>query len=73
MAAFAGNLLQLRSIDDRSLIVMSSRAHAAYWPEQLARREGYGQVIHCPLDNIEAHGGGSARCMIAEIFNPPLY
>jgi len=73
MAAFAGNILQLRSADDSGLIVMSSRAHAAYRPEQLARLEAHGRVIHTPLDTIEAHGGGSARCMIAEIFNPPLY
>jgi hypothetical protein len=73
MAAFAGNILQLRSANDTSLIVMSSRALAAYRPEQLARLEAHGKVIHAPLDTIEAHGGGSARCMIAEIFNPPLY
>lgn len=73
MAAFAGNILQLRSVDDKSLIVMSSRAYAAYRPEQLARLESYGKIIHTPLSTIEEHGGGSARCMIAEIFNPPLF
>jgi hypothetical protein len=73
MAAFAGNILQLRSGNDRSLIVMSSRAYAAYRPEQLAALESYGRILHVPLPSIEDHGGGSARCMIAEIFNPALF
>lgn len=73
MHAFAGNILQLRSVDDVSLIVMSSRAYAAYRPDQLVRLESFGKIIHTPLPTIEEHGGGSARCMIAEIFNPPLF
>jgi hypothetical protein len=73
MAAFAGNILQLRSGDDRSLIVMSSRAYASFRPEQLARLESHGTILHTPLATIEDHGGGSARCMIAEIFNPALF
>lgn len=73
MAAFAGNILQLRSGDDRSLIVMSSRAYASFRPEQLARLEAHGTILHTPLATIEDHGGGSARCMIAEIFNPALF
>lgn len=73
MADFAGNILQLRSGDDRSLIVMSSRAYAAYRPDQLAALESYGRILHVPLTTIEDQGGGSARCMIAEIFNPALF
>lgn len=73
MAAFAGNILQLSTVDAASLIVMSGRAHAAYRPDQLAALESYGRILHAPLPTIEDMGGGSARCMIAEIFNPPLF
>lgn len=65
--AFCGNTLEV-STPGGPAWVMSSGAHTALTPEQL---DGLGApVIHAPLTTIETFGGGSARCMIAEIFLP---
>jgi len=68
VAHFAGNILELKSINQEPLIVMSSQAYRAFLPQQLAQLSQFGTIIHSPLDTIETCGGGSARCMIAEIF-----
>jgi hypothetical protein len=67
MSEFAGNLLELASRDGRALIVMSSRARRAFDATQLAALERHGEIVDSPLDTIEVLGGGSARCMLAEI------
>ena len=69
MNCFAGNMLQLKNSDNESLLVMSSQAYRSLTEEQLGRLEKYNRIIHAPLDTIESAGGGSARCMMAEIFN----
>ena len=68
--SFAGNMLQVTDEKGRDLLVMSSRAHASLTDEQLKRIESHCGILHSPLDTIETHGGGSARCMIAENFLP---
>ena len=65
---FAGNMLQIHSKDGSKLIVMSEQAHRSLSPQQLKHLENYGELIFVPLYTIENVGGGSARCMIAEIF-----
>lgn len=65
---FAGNLLELRSRADEPLFVLSARARRALVPSQVAVLERHGRLVSADLGTIEAHGGGSARCMIAEIF-----
>ena len=65
---FAGNVLELASKDGEPLIVLSRRARAALEPAQLAVLERLGRLVPVELDTIERHGGGSARCMIAELF-----
>jgi hypothetical protein len=67
--AFAGNLLQLRGRDDELLWVLSSAAHAALRPEQRDRLARRSRLVHSPLPTIESVGGGSARCMLAELFS----
>lgn len=67
---FAGNMLQLRTPRGR-LWVMSQRAHACLTSDQLRVLTRDASVLTAPLDVIECHGGGSARCMLAEIFAPP--
>lgn len=67
---FAGNMLQLRGTNDKSLIVMSASAYQSLTPEQISQIEKHGEIISSSLDTIEACGGGSARCMMAEIFLP---
>ena len=50
------------------VLVMSSSAFNALNDDQKARLEKHAQLVHSPLDTIERCGGGSARCMLAEIF-----
>ena len=69
---FAGNMLQLCGQDGNKYVVMSSEAFSAFTAEQRSRIEGHCKcILHSQLDTIETLGGGSARCMIAELF-PPL-
>lgn len=70
MASSAGNILELQSQTQEPLILMSERARAAFSSEQLVTLESFGQLITVALDTIEDYGGGSVRCMIAEIFLP---
>ncbi|MFT3795372.1 citrulline utilization hydrolase CtlX [Flavobacterium sp.] len=67
---FAGNMLELRGTDDKHYLVMSSAAHESLTQDQLNRLAKHATILSSNLDTIEACGGGSARCMIAEIFLP---
>lgn len=67
---FAGNMLQVVTADGRSLIVMSKSAFEALTTKQKEILSKYGQLVAAQLDTIEACGGGSARCMLAEVFLP---
>ena len=69
MNCFAGNMLQVKNRDGELLLVMSTRAYSCLKKSQVKKLESYNRVIHSKLDTIEAYGGGSARCMIAEVFN----
>ncbi|MBD1259453.1 amidinotransferase [Maribacter polysiphoniae] len=70
MHQFAGNMLEVRGDDDKRFLVMSSAAYNSLDPKQLAQIEKRCEIIHSPLDTIETCGGGSARCMMAEVFLP---
>jgi len=63
---FAGNMLQVQGND--VFLVMSSTAYKSLDKGQIDRIEKYNSIIHVPLNTIEENGGGSARCMIAEVF-----
>jgi len=65
---FAGNMLQL--IGDKPYLVMSNSAYSSLTENQIRMIEEYCSIIYSSLDTIEACGGGSARCMMAEIFLP---
>jgi hypothetical protein len=67
---FAGNMLQLKGTDDKNYLVMSKSAHESLTAEQIAKLEKHATILSSSLDTIEACGGGSARCMMAEIFLP---
>jgi hypothetical protein len=67
---FAGNMLEVKGSDDRRYLVMSSSAHQSLTKKQIAQIEEHVTIISSNLDTIEACGGGSARCMMAEIFLP---
>lgn len=70
MEAFAGNMLEVQSASGAARIVMSTGARDSLTAEQLGRIERHGQVVAAPLETIESLGGGSARCMLAEVFLP---
>jgi hypothetical protein len=67
---FAGNMLELKGADDRRYLVMSNSAHQSLTKKQIAQLEEHVTILSSSLDTIEACGGGSARCMMAEIFLP---
>jgi methyl-accepting chemotaxis protein len=65
---FCGNLLQLKSIEGQRYWVCSERAYKAFTPAQRSELENDAKFIHTPLPTIETLGGGSARCMLGEIY-----
>ena len=69
MHEFAGNMLQVKATNG-PVLVMSDRAYRSLQPDQIKTLESFGPIIHPKLDIIETCGGGSARCMMAEIFLP---
>jgi len=69
---FAGNMLELVGANQQKLLVMSAAAHQSLTADQLAKLEKHAQIVSSSLDTIEACGGGSARCMMAEIFLPKV-
>jgi hypothetical protein len=68
MENFAGNMLQLKNKDGKSLLVMSSTAKKSLDGSQIAALEKYCKIVAPDISVIETNGGGSARCMIAELF-----
>jgi hypothetical protein len=66
---FAGNMLELQG-SDGLIIAMSSSAFNALNSSQIEALERFGTIVHADLTTIETCGGGSARCMIAEIHLP---
>jgi hypothetical protein len=70
MNNFAGNMLEVQGSDERRYLVMSASAHKSLTKKQIAQLEEHVTILSSSLDTIEACGGGSARCMMAEIFLP---
>lgn len=68
---FAGNVLEVLGTDSKKYLVMSEQAFKAYNQNQIAEIEKHHAILHAPLYTIESNGGGSARCMMAEIFLTP--
>jgi hypothetical protein len=69
MHHFAGNMLQLQG-KDKKYLVMSAAAHKSLNKEQIAAIEKHCEILSSDLTTIETCGGGSARCMMAEVFLP---
>jgi hypothetical protein len=67
MNRFAGNMLQVHNQKGEKLLVMSSQAYHSLTPAQVKQLESFNRILHAPLTTIETNGGGSARCMLAEI------
>jgi hypothetical protein len=70
MNQFAGNMLEIKSAKGDKLLVMSTAAYQALSPAQIDILADYCTIHHFNLDIIEGNGGGSARCMMAEVHLP---
>ena len=68
MQNFAGNMLQVHNNLGEKFLVMSLSAYRSLKPEQVAAITKYCEIIYSDLETIETNGGGSARCMLAEVF-----
>ena len=70
MNQFAGNMLEVKTKNDETLIVLSKSAFKALDDVQIAILEQYGKLVYADIHTIENNGGGSARCMMAEVHLP---
>ncbi|MBM1106146.1 amidinotransferase [Aurantibacter crassamenti] len=70
MHHFAGNMLQVLGENGHRFMVMSSAAYESLDAAQIKSIEKHSKILHSSLDTIETCGGGSARCMMAEVFLP---
>lgn len=68
--AFAGNMLQVRGDNGRTFLVMSESAYNSLNKGQINQIEKHTSILYSNLETIEMYGGGSARCMMAEVFLP---
>ncbi len=67
---FAGNMLEVKSLTGQLYLVMSNQAYLSLLPDQIEAINKYAEILHPNLETIEHIGGGSARCMMAEIYLP---
>ena len=67
MDAFAGNMLELRSVDGERILAMSEQAKQSLDVEQMEKLAANAQIVSAPINRIESSAGGSVRCMLAEI------
>ncbi|MBK0382431.1 amidinotransferase [Pedobacter sp. SD-b] len=67
MNQFAGNMLEVKNKAGKSFLVMSERAHQSLNKSQIEKLTKHSEILSSPLTTIEDNGGGSARCMMAEI------
>jgi len=70
MQSFAGNMLEVLGENSKSFLVMSTNAFVCLTAAQRTILEKHSTIIHSDLQTIETYGGGSARCMLAEVFLP---
>ena len=71
MERFAGNMIQVKNKEGDHFLVMSTCAFDSLTTKQIVRMEERTKILHSDLKIIETYGGGSARCMMAEIFLHP--
>lgn len=70
MMRFAGNMLQVRNDKGETFLVMSGQAFESLNEAQVAQITKHTNILYSPIPTIETYGGGSARCMMAEVFLP---
>jgi len=70
MNRFAGNMLEVQNNKGEKFLVMSAAAYKSLTPAQIQRIETHAEIIYSDVHTIEENGGGSVRCMMAEVFLP---
>jgi len=70
MQQFAGNMLQVHNANGEKFLIMSQTAYKSLEVDQISKIEKFSEIIYADLQTIEENGGGSARCMLAEVFLP---
>lgn len=68
VAQFAGNMLEVLGANGKKYVVMSEQARLSLSPKQIEQLEKHATILSASIETIEKYGGGSARCMMAEIF-----
>ena len=68
LTQFAGNMLQVHNTKGTRYLVMSTKAYQSLSDDQIKTISTFNNIIHADISTIEINGGGSARCMIAEVF-----
>jgi hypothetical protein len=72
MIQFAGNMLQVKNKQGENILVMSQQGYESLTADQKEQIEAKTSILYSDIRHIETFGGGSARCMMAEIFNPRI-
>ncbi len=72
MNCFAGNMLEVENAAGEKLSIMSQQAFQSLNPGQVQQLERYAKIVYADISTIETIGGGSARCMLAEVHLPFL-
>ncbi|PRP65761.1 citrulline utilization hydrolase CtlX [Nonlabens agnitus] len=68
--SFAGNMIQVKNNEGKKFLVMSNQAYESLTEAQINKLRKYNEIIHPDIKTIETLGGGSVRCMMAEVFLP---
>ena len=68
MNRFAGNMLEIKALDGALYLCLSQSAYNALSEAQRTQLARHAQLLIIPIPTIEALGGGSVRCMMAELF-----
>ena len=70
LEAFAGNMLELKTLNGERVVAMSQQAFDSLEDAQVQKLQANGRIVAAPISTIEASAGGSVRCMLAEIHLP---
>ncbi|MEE2800629.1 MAG: arginine deiminase-related protein [Bacteroidota bacterium] len=68
--SFAGNMMQVHNASGERFLVMSDQAYSSLTESQITKLQSYNEILHPSIETIETLGGGSVRCMMAEVFLP---
>jgi hypothetical protein len=68
MNQFAGNMMQVKTTKGEAILVLSQAAYNSLKSSQIEKLESFNKLLPIDITTIEKYGGGSVRCMMAEVF-----